>query len=230
MPTELELKYKKTTKEADYVQADLEYHQEVFKIAISDFNQSINKYLNKLSDEDKQNLQALMSAPKKKKEVLEINEGPGDGDSTTLIVNEHGMVEELEKEKDVDETPIREKELKKLFHRIAEHTHPDKSAASGLIAGEVSRRTKLFKKAKTAFETGNWFLLSSMAADLDLPLPEVSEDHLGWLKQDIIRTNKEIAKIANLTAWHWYHGDEEGKRRAIKHYFLQMFKFDHPDL
>ena len=50
-------------------------------------------------------------------------------------------------------------ELKRLFRKIAEMTHPDKLAASGISAGEISRLEKIFKRALKAYNDNNWYVI-----------------------------------------------------------------------
>ena len=149
MPSKLELEYKKTIKEAEYVHADLEYHEEVFKEALSGFNEQISYYFSKLSADFKNKLAIKKAAAKKQEEgavPVAAASGPGASDATTIAINENNQAEEVTPEKEAK--PVLLKEVKKLFRKVAEHTHPDKTIASGHTAAQQHQRTELCKKAK----------------------------------------------------------------------------------
>ena len=57
-----------------------------------------------------------------------------------------------------------------------------------------------------------------------------TDEQIEWIEEDIKRTLAAIAGISNLTAWHWYVGDDDSKNRALKFYFLQIYGFEYPGL
>ena len=121
-------------------------------------------------------------------------------------------------------------ELKKLFYRIAAETHPDKVKANGFSDKEVYRLEKLFKRALNAYESDNWYILYSIANEIDLKIDEPTEYYIDWVENDIRNTLGEISKIGSLVAWIWYIGDDNRKKLAIQDYFRQMYNFTYPGL
>ena len=57
MSKQLKYKLKKTLKKAEFVHADLEYHEEVSRDALKEFQEEIARLISILSEEDKQRLQ-----------------------------------------------------------------------------------------------------------------------------------------------------------------------------
>jgi hypothetical protein len=233
MVSKLKFKYKKTIKEAEYVYADLEYHTELIDVAQTEFKQEIARLTSALPLELKNKMQFKMPTPPPEKEEIPSEEAEGPA-PITVIANEDGGFDEYEGSPETGlkapEEPVKQKEVKKLFHKIAESTHPDKLEAAGYSKREISKRIKVFKEAKDAYKEGNWFVLQSLAINLDIELAEPTEEQIEWIRGDINKIGNSIATIKNLTAWHWYHGNEESRRAALQHFFMQIYGFKHPDL
>ena len=81
-------------------------------------------------------------------ELENAEESENDGD-TSLVPTDLEPVGPSTEEKSEKTKAI---ELKRLFHKIAEHTHPDKVGVSGVSEKEAARLEKLFKKWFTVFE------------------------------------------------------------------------------
>lgn len=225
----LKFKYRKTVKMAEFVHADLEYHEHAAKDAKESFKDEVSVLLAKLAPEDRKALNQEPEAAEVptihsniQNDEIEINE------CFSLVLHETG--EETQEIGEASKTRKKSEELKKLFRRIAAETHPDKVAASGFSDKEVSKKGRIFKKAREAFNNNNWFMLHSIAIDLDIKMPEPSEQQIQWIEEDIAQVRHKISNIQNLTAWHWHHGNELQKAAAMRHYFQQVYNFIHPEL
>jgi DnaJ-domain-containing protein 1 len=242
MSKQLKFKFKKTLKKAEFVHADLEYHQELISEAKQLFNDEISALIAKLPAEDQaklkaeierqhlKNLQAHQEAAERADRAGQIEEEVAqfiNGDCTALAIIE-------DPHDDPADTPKPEKvksiELKKLFRKIAEQTHPDKVRANGFSEKEISRLERVFKKALQAYTDNNWYLLYSIAHELDLSIDNATQTHIDWVEEDIRNTLGAIAQIANLVAWGWYIGNEKAKLQAVRYYFETFYNFHHPDL
>mgnify|MGYP003657104490 CR=1 FL=1 len=124
----------------------------------------------------------------------------------------------------------KELELKKLFRRIAEQTHPDKVRANGFSEKEIARLRCIFMRAREAHDNENWYILYSIAIQLGLEIEEPTAEEIDWIEEDIKKTLAAIAAIASLSAWNWYVGDEIIKKQVLQYYFLQAYNFEHPSL
>ena len=98
----------------------------------------------------------------------------------------------------------------------------------GLAIEETERLEKVFKRALRAYNNDNWYILYSIALQLGLELPDISEHHIKWVEEDIRQTLSEISGIANLVPWAWYTGDDDLKVSVIKYYFSQIYGLDIP--
>jgi len=231
MSKQLKYKLKKTLKNAEFVHADLEYHKELSQDALRGFQEEIGRLINELSDEDKKRLEDHLNPPPVAQPAADESEPEG-----SELVGEEADTDliptDIPPEKDLPKPPKlnKEIELKKLFRRIAEHTHPDKVRASGFSEKEILRLERVFIRAKQAYDSENWYILYSIALDLDLSIDGPSTEQVEWIEDDIKKTLAKISAIANLTAWHWYVGDDDSKKLALKFYFQQIYGFEHPSL
>jgi len=238
MSKQLKYQLKKTLKKAEFVHADLEYHEEVGVDASNLFNKRIQELFMALPDDVKEQLlhyqsmkaaaaQAAAVPTEEPEEDLEES----DDETTDIVPTDIEPSAPTEEEKEIEEVKMKDSELKKLFRRIAALSHPDKLAAAGLSETEVERMEKIFKRARAAFERENWFVLYTIAVDLGLELDTESERHIHWIEQDIKNTERLIAELANRTYWHWYSADSDTiKNNAIRHYFLHVYNYDYPGL
>lgn len=243
MSKQLKFKFKKTLKKAEFVHADLEYHQELISEAKRMFSEEIKNFIDKLSPEEQLKLkqesdkwyasqinmhQATTAKNDKLKQIEEeVTKFINKSGSTSLITTTIATEDEPDIE---DPDQIKSIELKKLFRKIAEQTHPDKAQANGFSDKEVNRQERIFKKALQAYNDNNWYILYSIALDLNIKIDAVTEDSINWVEDDIRNTIGAIAKIGNLISWVWYIGDEPTKKHALRDYFQQMYNFNHPDL
>jgi len=233
MSKQLKYKLKKTLKNAEFVHADLEYHQELSQDALLGFQEAINELLAILTDEERGALKDYLdrlprpeAAPRPAEREEEEPTLPDYDDITALVVSD---VEASTNEHELPKIN-KELELKKLFRRIAEQTHPDKVRANGFSEKEITRLRCIFMRAREAHDNENWYILYSIAIQLGLEIEEPTAEEIDWIEEDIKKTLAAIAGIANLSAWHWYVGNEEDKKQVLRYYFLQAYNFQHPSL
>jgi hypothetical protein len=243
MSKRTKLKFKKMLKKAEFVHADLEYHEELLTDARVEFNEA---FLDTISNwprrkrvdwswhlKDVQNERAkklVEEAEKQRQEKLAADRAEQD---TSIVKNKEVFVDGETGEEfyvnpdEVDEIDIDDKKgiIKKLYRKIASETHPDKLVASGFSQGEVERKESIFKKAKEAYERDNWYTLYSVAVDLGIEVGEVDEKHIDWIEEDIKLTMGRISKMGQLFIWVWYTSDDEGKKRVMDQYFKQVYKW-----
>jgi|ETNvirenome_6_85_1030632.scaffolds.fasta_scaffold33235_2 hypothetical protein len=241
MSKQIKLKFKKMLKKAEFVHADLEYHTELFEDAKVEFNKAFSEIVQSLSGEeaiefgklkDELMQKRIADLEKRLNEAEEAQsadlpvEDPKNENSELLVTEEFPEGIELNVDLNEDVSTEKASEMKKLFYKIASLTHPDKLASSNLSKEEILRSEQTFKKAKDAYENGNWYILYSIALELDVPDVEAGERHIEWMENDIRHTMGRIAHLAQLAAWAWYTRDEQGKISLMKGYFKQVYNFD----
>ena len=241
-----ELKFKKMLKKAEFVHADLEYHEELVYEAKADFNEAFLDRINNMSRREKKywtrNLhklnderakQLLEEAEREKKKRAETEEG-GQEEQRSLVKNKETFVDGQTGEEfylnpdeieDNDDDDDKSKVIKKLYRKIASETHPDKLIASGFSQAQVERREGMFKKAKEAYERENWYTLYSIAIDLGISPGDIDEKQISWIEEDIKLTMGRISRIGQLFVWVWYTSSDEQKERVMAQYFKQVYKW-----
>jgi hypothetical protein len=231
MSKQLKLQFRKLLKKAEFIHADLDYHEELVSDAKMQFNEAVAKTISELSPDDQQKIaekdkqNQILHAERIKEAIrnsqIETEEKDEEtlNDSTALTetdeVPDAGPIEEPEEGKAAD--------LKKLFYQIAALTHPDKAKVNEVSEREATKLEKIFKHAKQAYDDSNWYILYSIALDLGLPTDPPSREHLEWIEDDIRQTMASISQIGALVAWMWYAGDEVVKQMALANYFAQMY-------
>ena len=195
MSKRIKLKFKKILKKAEFVHADLEYHEELLTDAKSGFNEAFlerlnsmsrrerkywKRHLNKLNNQRAKDL--LREAEKAAKEDEEAADMPGgqalEKSKEVFVDTATGREFSLNDEEITDDDEDgKSGVIKKLYRKIASMTHPDKLIASSLSPGEIERKEQAFIKAKEAYERENWYSLYSIASELGITPDDIEEKH-----------------------------------------------------
>ena len=229
MSKQLKLRFKKIMKKAEFVHADLEYHEELIGEAEKLFHAAAQELFLRLSAEEQSRLKEVLEKKRTAEEQKvweQIEQLKKEEGSEIEDEQESCSVEESEDE--IKPLPPKSAKLKKLFYRIAERTHPDKAAASGLSAPAVALMEQRFKRARATYTEENWYVLCSIAIEIGLELEEPTAEHINWVDTDIRNTMAKIAQVSNRLTWHWYVGDDRIKQATLQHYFKQTYNFDYP--
>jgi len=223
-------------KKAEFVHADLEYHEELLDDAKGEFSTAINEAVNEMTAEDKKEFLRLKEEliqkrwaeiEERRQAEIEESEAPEiekTNSNTELVESEDEyVVADVEPQRDLPE--VKAETIKKLFYKIAAKTHPDKFASSDLAPEEIKRIEKIFKKAKSAYENGNWYGLYVISLDLNIEVEDIGDNHVEWIEDDIRHTLGRIAQIAQLAAWAWYTADEKERRNILRNHFSYTYGF-----
>jgi hypothetical protein len=123
---------------------------------------------------------------------------------------------ELPPDETAPDAPALGAELKKLYRKIVQETHPDKVSALGLGQKEVDRRSKLYKRVIEAFKKSEEDVLVEAALDLDIDTGLDETRVTESLRKRATILEKEIKAIKGSVEWYWVHASEEDKIRVIK--------------
>jgi hypothetical protein len=243
MSKQVKLKFKKLLKKAEFVHADLEYHDELLPEAKLNFADAVSEVLATLSEEEKNKIEEHRQrmhneaverlkkdhAAKEGQEETQEGERGEDVPATSDMIYGEEFPEGFDlnaHNPDIDAPEVKIGELKKLFYKIADLTHPDKSAARGISELEAKRLERLFRRATQAYNDLNWYVLYSIALDLSISVDDPTEAHLEWIEDDIRLTMGKIAQVGNLIVWMWYTGNEMTKNMAMANYLKQVFDYE----
>jgi DNA primase len=225
MSKQLKYKFKKVLKKADFINADLEYHEELLPEANLLFQETLQKIIERLTPEEKARIQSESDRKAEKVAQEAAKRASQKQEEEDTSAEEEGDEEEVDS-LEGGGPPSKASQLKKLFYRVAERSHPDKAASRGTTDIENERLEKIFKRAREAYDSHNWYILYSIALDLGIPISNPSPEHIEWMEEDIRRALSDIAQIANLVAWNWYIGTEEDRLALLRTYFLNIYGID----
>lgn len=118
---------------------------------------------------------------------------------------------------EVDEHKIEiEQDVKKLYRKIVQETHPDKLINTQHGEKETDKRKSLYLRAVDAFKQGDDSALIEIAIDLDLTLDFDDNRVVKALAARCRFFEKEINKIKMSPEIHWMNAPEEEKIRIIR--------------
>jgi hypothetical protein len=122
---------------------------------------------------------------------------------------------DVDQKQQEEKSPV-ETEIKKLYRKIVQETHPDKTEKMGLSQKEIDKRVKAYQRAAAALRDADSDTLVEIAVDLDL---DTGFDDLA-IAASLRRRSKiledEIARIRNSIEWYWINATEENKIAVIK--------------
>lgn len=107
-----------------------------------------------------------------------------------------------------------DKDLRKLFKKIALKTHPDKLL--DLDEDEAEHLTELYKDAASAAEIGDGMALLEIAYELGIKVKIDPEKEAEWLKRKIETLKQTVTEMKNTAEWIWGHSDGDERDRVEK--------------
>jgi hypothetical protein len=119
----------------------------------------------------------------------------------------------IDESKDSDEAEEAEipksknKDLKKLYRKIIEKTHPDKTG-NDKYASEFSRAAK-------AYSDGNLAEMLELSGHLNLDIIDLSENSIKLLKENVQTLVDDIVIIKKTWAWKWDNAKSEDVKLNI---------------
>ena len=103
--------------------------------------------------------------------------------------------QELSEEIETQKTK-KNNDVKKLYRKIAEKTHPDKIG--------TDEKSDMFSKASLAYQENNVATLLELAGSLNIELLELSPETIQILENNVTLLSNEINRNKSTTAWAFY--------------------------
>ena len=146
---------------------------------------------------------------------------PEDADYSEQVQSEEEKEDTASADKDTDP------EVKKMFRKIALEIHPDK--LEDLDDGfEKKKKKELFERARQALENNDILILSDVAMELGIEIPEITEYKLKQTEQKIIAIKKELNQIESTMVWHWFFTSDKEQKTAILERLFELMYANNP--
>lgn len=136
------------------------------------------------------------------------------------VTGESSECNEKEEEKEEETKPPKNKDLKKLYHKIALKTHPDKT--------KNLQYADMFQEAVSAYEDNNLAALVKIAGMVNIELVSMTPESIALIKENINTITNEIEKIKGTIAWSWHQAQTKKDKKKIIKYLcnLKGVKYD----
>ena len=115
-------------------------------------------------------------------------------------------IEEVSENIEVQKS-IKSKDVKKLYRKIAEKTHPDKTGNND--------RAEMFSNATKAYEQNNVGTLLNLAGALNIELTSLSPETVKLLENNIVLLSQEINTLKNTAAWAFHSADSDEQKEKV---------------
>jgi len=104
------------------------------------------------------------------------------------------------------------KDVKKIYRKIVEVSHPDKSDG----------KEHFFRQATEHYKTHNIGGLIELATELGLELEDLSEESLELLNENILSAEKRLESLKSSTAWFWYNAENDDQKNELALFVLEQ--------
>lgn len=115
-----------------------------------------------------------------------------------------------------DDIKVTSHDLKKLYRKIVQETHPDKLIGSGFSDKEVKKRNDLYVRAVKAVKDADEDTLIELAVDLDIEIDMDEARIAAGLHSRGKKLEIEIQQIKKSVEWFWVSADEKSRIDIIK--------------
>jgi hypothetical protein len=190
------LEFQRLINELRFVESDLDYQTEVFNIFDNEFLKRVESVLEK-NPELRKNLIAESHTGGGDIEYNDSNSGSDNGD---VVIKKRTIIDD--------------DRVKKLYRSIVKNTHPDIIKNYPL--------NELYKKASSAYESGDLVSLYQIGSKLDINI-EVTDEELDGIKEKIKSIKDRVSFFEKTWTWKWVNSDDAEKDKIILDYIKSQF-------
>jgi hypothetical protein len=115
--------------------------------------------------------------------------------------------EEIDEEVEEEERIPKNGDIKKLYRKIANKIHPDKSSNE--------EDAVLFAKAAKAYKEDDIATILDIAGSLNMEIVELSPESIFLLSENVKTLSEGIDSKKKTASWAWHHSENEEEKLAI---------------
>lgn len=184
------LKVNTLIRELEFLKSDLNYKTELLTSIDTDFNRSVDIFLENYPDLGNIYKQIIPHI-----EEDHINQGISDSDES-----------ELQNDTETTYNTEIDQKAKSLYRQIAKTTHPDKVGESGL--------KEVYFEAQKAYEGGKTLELMSICDRLKIPY-EISDEEIENIRSEIQFLKERISFLESTFTFKWMQTSEGRERDKL---------------
>lgn len=96
--------------------------------------------------------------------------------------------------------------FKDLYRDIAKMSHPD-------VTGDDKDKSRLMRQATRAKNSGDLIALLDICDDLDIPPPDITDEHLEILEKNVASIENKMRSVYKMDAWVWGESTPEVRHK-----------------
>ena len=116
---------------------------------------------------------------------------------------------------DPPEFDIPKEDVKNVFKKIAQKTHPDKLIKEDTLSSTYKEKVDMYKEALGSVENKDWSRVIEIAMELGIDVSDVKNDDSDYLNESIKALTEKIKELQSTYAWIWYHTDDKKQAKQM---------------
>jgi hypothetical protein len=135
-----------------------------------------------------------------------------------LYENFQKKQEENKKENEPKQCEVKEiknKDLKKIYRKIAAKIHPDKDG--------TKKNNTLFAEAAAAYKNNDMGKILEIAGLINIEVTHLSPESVKMLEKNVIEIEKKINNNKSTFSWKWHNTKIESEKEKIAQKLFQIF-------
>jgi hypothetical protein len=196
-------KYQKLLKEVNYLRSELDYQEEVLRVAHLDFESYYREWCAN-NDIDLDGLNQQHS--KRIDDILPNGIPTGQYDDKDHLITTENI-----------DIKRKANKFSKLYKKLARELHPDKDIGNA----------EKFKKVSQAYNEGQWSILLEAASELDI-LPDNFKEIFPLMREEADKLRKDIANNEQTYSWKMFECEENEacKEQTVRQFLRHLFKLE----
>ena len=126
---------------------------------------------------------------------------------------------------DLPEFDIPKEDVKNVFKKIAQKTHPDKLVKEDTLSSTYKEKVDMYKEALGSVENKDWSRVIEIAMELGIDVSNVKNDDSDYLNESVKRLTEKIKQLKSTYAWKWGNTPDQ-EREIMKGMILQSLGLD----
>ena len=116
---------------------------------------------------------------------------------------------------DPPEFDIPKEDVKNVFKKIAQKTHPDKLIKEDTSTSTYKEKVDMYKEALGSVENKDWSRVIEIAMELGIDVSDVKNDDSDYLNESIKALTEKTKELKSTYAWIWYHTDDKKQAKQM---------------